>query len=200
MRLPVQNITFILLAIILMGMLTSCLSRRRATSSVLKRENYHRKKGDILTDVSGTSGFYVSSGNLLTDYAGLLGVETSELKNEKLYRFINDWIGTPYAYGGTTKNGIDCSGFAATLISEIYGKNLPRSSEDQANAVKRKYERQLKEGDLVFFSFGGSSINHVGVYLHNGRFVHASTSKGVIISNLKDGWYYKSFKRAGAVK
>ncbi|MEH6306475.1 NlpC/P60 family protein [Olivibacter sp. CPCC 100613] len=176
------------------------MSRKRGISPVLTHKNYHKKRGDILTDVSGRSGLYVSSGNLLADYANLLDVDARDLKNEKLYRFINDWIGTPYAYGGTTKNGVDCSGFAAMLMSEIYGKNLPRSSEDQADAIKRKYEKQLKEGDLVFFSFGSSRINHVGIYLHNGKFVHASTSKGVIISNLKDSWYYKSFKRAGTVK
>lgn len=166
----------------------------------MKRESYHRKRGDIITDVTGTSGFYASSGNLLADYANLMGVEVDALKNEKLYRFINDWMGTPYAYGGTSKSGVDCSGFAAMLINEVYGKSLPRSSDEQAGTIKRKYERQLKEGDLVFFSFGSARINHVGIYLHNGKFVHASTSKGVIISNLKDGWYYKSFKRAGEVR
>ncbi len=200
MRVPIKNTIFILLAFLSIGSLSSCLSRRKATSHVLTRGNQPNKRGDILTDVSGTSGSYTSSGNLLADYAGVLGVDRKALKNEKLYKLINDWMGTPYAYGGTTRRGVDCSGFAAMLMSEIYGKDLPRSSEEQAGMIKRKYERQLKEGDLVFFSFGGSRINHVGIYLHNSRFVHASTSKGVIISNLKDSWYYKSFKRAGEVR
>ncbi|HIX54669.1 MAG TPA: C40 family peptidase, partial [Candidatus Sphingobacterium stercoripullorum] len=63
-----------------------------------------------------------------------------------------------------------------------------------------KKERQLSEGDLVFFSFGGRNIDHVGMYLHNGKFVHVSTSKGVIISNLKEQWYHKYFKFGGQIK
>ncbi|GHE23484.1 hypothetical protein GCM10017764_04520 [Sphingobacterium griseoflavum] len=66
--------------------------------------------------------------------------------------------------------------------------------------VKRKYEDKLREGDLIFFSFGGKNIDHVGVYLHNNKFVHVSTRKGVIISNMKDSWYYKYFVRCGTPK
>lgn len=69
-----------------------------------------------------------------------------------------------------------------------------------AENIKRKYENQLKEGDLVFFSFGGRQIDHVGVYLHNNKFVHVSTSRGVIISDLKDPWYYRHFTRCGTPK
>ena len=69
-----------------------------------------------------------------------------------------------------------------------------------AENIKRKYEDELNEGDLVFFDFNGQKFSHVGVYLQNNRFVHVSTSKGVIISNLKDPWYYKYFSRAGSVK
>lgn len=136
----------------------------------------------------------------MRDYADLLEVNVHKLKNEYLYQLINEWMGTPYAYGGASKRGIDCSSFAGLVMNEVYGKTLPRSSEEQAKVIKRKYERQLKEGDLVFFSFGSSRINHVGIYLQNGKFVHASTSKGIIISNLRDSWYYKAFRRAGTVK
>lgn len=181
-------------------LLSSCLSKRNSSSPILRSEKHNKSKNVILTDASKFSGGYVRSGNLIQDYADLLGVKTSELENIRLYELINEWMGTPYAYGGLSKKGIDCSGFASVIISEVYGKTLPRNSEDQADAVKRKYERQLKEGDLLFFSFGSSRINHVGVYLHNNKFAHASTSKGVIISDLKDTWYYKSFKRAGTVK
>ncbi len=98
------------------------------------------------------------------------------------------------------KRGVDCSGFVTLMYDRIYGKELPRTSRDMADNVKRKYEKQLKEGDLVFFSFGGRNIDHVGIYLHNGKFVHVSTRKGVIISNLNDSWYYKYFKRSGTPK
>ncbi|GAA4791683.1 hypothetical protein GCM10023231_19510 [Olivibacter ginsenosidimutans] len=196
-----KNTCFLWLMLSLLCTLTGCLSKRRGPAPILSNANYN--KGDhngIPTDVLGSSGFFNRSGNLMQDYADLMEVNVHELKNERLYQFINNWMGTPYAYGGTSKHGIDCSGFAGLVMDEVYGKSLPRSSEEQATVIKRKYERQLKEGDLVFFSFGSSKINHVGIYLHNGRFVHASTTKGIIISNLKDTWYYKAFKRAGTVK
>jgi lipoprotein Spr len=176
------------------------LSKRNPSSPILRSEKHNKSRNVILTDASQFSGGYERSGNLIQDYADLLGVKTNELENIRLYELINEWMGTPYAYGGLSKKGIDCSGFASLIISEVYGKNLPRSSEAQASVVKRKYEKQLKEGDLLFFSFGSARINHVGIYLHNNKFAHASTSKGVIISDLKDTWYYKSFKRAGTVK
>jgi len=195
-----QKNSFTLYALLIICLLSGCLSKKRGAAPVLRNSKQFKHGSTILTDISGTAGLYTGTGNLLADYADLLEVNVNELNNEYLYTFITDWMGTPYAYGGTTKKGIDCSGFAGLLMSEVYGKVLPRSSEEQAGAVKRKYEKQLKEGDLVFFSFGSARINHVGIYLHNGRFAHASTSKGVIISNLKDTWYYKAFKRAGSVR
>lgn len=152
----------------------------------------------ILTDVSRAAP--ARSGSLTERYAALLNVKEKELGNEKLYRFIDGWMGVPHRSGGMDKKGVDCSGFATILEKEIYNKSLPRTARSMAGEVKRKYENQLKEGDLVFFDFDGQKFSHVGVYLHNNKFVHASTSKGVIISDLKDPWYYKYFSRAGSVK
>jgi len=154
----------------------------------------------ILTDIADKAGFVGHAENRLADYAELMGVPIGQLKNEYLYLLLDEWMGAPYALGGNSKRGIDCSGFAAMVQSEIYGKSIPRISDEQAKMIKRKYENQLEEGDLVFFSFGKSKIDHVGIYLHNHKFAHASTTKGVIISNLRDPWYYKAFKRAGTVK
>jgi len=138
-------------------------------------------------------------GTITERYSALLGVRESEVKNTKLYRFIDDWMGVPHLSGGTTKGGADCSGFTSVLQKEIYGLSVPRTAKDMAEFVKRKFEGELKEGDLVFFDFNGRKFNHVGVYLQNSRFVHVSTSKGVIVSNLKDSWYYKYFSRCGTV-
>jgi cell wall-associated NlpC family hydrolase len=126
--------------------------------------------------------------------------QEKEIENEKLYRFIDSWIGVPYRIGGMDKKGVDCSGFTFLLEKEVFDKDLPRTARTMADKVKRKYEQDLEEGDLVFFDFDGQKFSHVGVYLHNNKFVHASTSKGVIISDLKDTWYYKYFTRAGSVK
>lgn len=156
------------------------------------------KSRKILTDASSARGKELS-GTMEQRYSVLLGVPESSLRNERLYKFIDSWMGSPHRLGGMDKGGIDCSGFTTILQKEVYKKDVARSARDMANQVKRLYEEELKEGDLVFFNFGGQPFNHVGVYLHNNKFVHVSTSKGVIISDLKDPWYYKYFSRCGSV-
>ncbi|MXV51224.1 glycoside hydrolase [Pedobacter sp. HMF7647] len=154
----------------------------------------------MLTDASDLRGTKKLSGSVKERYAEILNVSGRDIKNEKLYKFIDEWMGVPYRSNGMDKNGVDCSGFTTLLEREIYDTSLPRIAKQMAATVKRKYEEDLQEGDLVFFDFGGQKYSHVGVYLRNNKFVHASTSKGVIISDLKDPWYYKYFSRAGSPK
>lgn len=137
-----------------------------------------------------------NKGNLTAYYADLLGTDSKRL-NADLYSFIDEWMGSPHRLGGHSRSGIDCSAFVGIIYNTVYRKDLPRTSRDMAARIKRKYDDQLKEGDLVFFSFGGQNIDHVGVYLHNGKFVHVSTKQGVVISNLKDVWYSKYLTRCG---
>ncbi len=140
------------------------------------------------------------SGSKIENYATILGVSARDLKNKELYSFIDSWMGSPHRMGGTNRSGVDCSGFVGLLYHNVYNKDLPRSSREMGTSVKRKYLKDLKEGDLVFFSFGGRQIDHVGVYLRNSKFVHVSTRKGVIISDIKDSWYHKYFVRSGTPK
>lgn len=123
----------------------------------------------------------------------------AKLKSKPLYRFINDWTGVKYKLGGLDKRGIDCSGFALLLQRDIYGKSLPRRSKDQADAVKKKSLSNLKEGDLIFFSFGGKEVDHVGVYLNGDFFVHASTTRGVIVDDLTLPVYQRSIVKTGTL-
>jgi len=122
------------------------------------------------------------------------------LKSKQLYRFITEWTGVKYKLGGMDKRGIDCSGFAYLLEKDIYGITLPRRSKDQADAIKKKSLGNLKEGDLVFFSFGGNEVDHVGVYLNNNFFVHASTSRGVIVDDLNLPVYQNAIVKTGTLK
>lgn len=124
----------------------------------------------------------------------------ANLKSKQLYRFITDWTGVKYKLGGLDKNGIDCSGFALLLEKNIYGYTLPRRSKDQAEAIKEKSKNNLKEGDLIFFSFGGNEVDHVGVYLNNDFFVHASTTRGVIVDDLNLPVYQKAIVKTGTLK
>ncbi|OWK70209.1 hydrolase [Pedobacter sp. AJM] len=123
----------------------------------------------------------------------------ANLKSKQLYRFITDWTGVKYRFGGLDKSGVDCSGFAFLLEKEIYGVTLPRVSRDQASVIKHKSVDNLKEGDLVFFSFGGNNVDHVGVYLNNGFFVHASTNRGVIVDDLNLPAYQRVLVKSGSV-
>jgi probable lipoprotein NlpC len=122
------------------------------------------------------------------------------LKSKDLYRFITDWTGVKYKLGGMDKSGIDCSGFALLLEKNIYGLTLPRRSKDQAEAIKKKNVNNLEEGDLIFFSFGGNEVDHVGVYLNNDFFVHASTTRGVVVDDLKLPVYQQAIVKTGTLK
>lgn len=123
----------------------------------------------------------------------------ANLKSRQLYKFITDWTGVKYRFGGLDRHGIDCSGFAFLLEKEIYGVTLPRISRDQANFARKKNYNSLQEGDLVFFSFGGGNVDHVGVYLNNGFFVHASTNRGVVVDDLNLSAYQKALVKTGTV-
>jgi len=132
-------------------------------------------------------------------YSAILGVDEGAIQNGRLYAFIDQWIGTPYRFGGEDKDGVDCSGLAQLLEQQVFGINIPRSTSQQINAIKRKYEEELAEGDLVFFDYDGKKFSHVGVYLLNGYYVHASSTKGVTITKLHDPYTYKYFSRCGSV-
>ena len=132
-------------------------------------------------------------------YSAILGVNESDIQNGRLYAFIDQWIGTPYKFGGQDRGGVDCSALAQLLEQQVFGINIPRTTSQQINVIKRKYEEDLAEGDLVFFDYDGKKFSHVGIYLQNGYYVHASASKGVIITKLHDPYTYKYFSRCGSV-
>jgi cell wall-associated NlpC family hydrolase len=141
-----------------------------------------------------------SDKNYTEKYAAILQVKPNDLHNDKLYQFIDHWYGTPYKYGGNTKSGIDCSGFAGTLYQVVYNKNLPRSSKGIYELTSHISEKSLKEGDLVFFKIEQKDVSHVGIYLANNKFVHASTKKGVIINDLNEPYYKKYFHKGGRIQ
>ncbi|WP_185124659.1 C40 family peptidase [Chryseobacterium timonianum] len=123
-------------------------------------------------------------------------------------RSINDvlkdaekYLGTPYKFGGNTSSGFDCSGFTVKVFEEN-DFSLPRRSTDQAGTGKNIDIRDVKPGDLLFFATaGGSRVSHVGIVHDIGpdgevKFIHASTSKGVIISSLNEKYWNKAYLHA----
>jgi lipoprotein Spr len=141
-----------------------------------------------------------SSGSIKEQYSLKLGVSSSEIKNEKLYKFINDWYGVPYKYAGKDKSGIDCSGLTSTLYQSVYQKTISSNTKALVGEVKKINLSDLKEGDLVFFITNGKTISHVGVYLQNHKFVHASTKKGVIISDMNEPYFKQTYASSGRTK
>lgn len=131
------------------------------------------------------------------------GVEITKKDNIKLYKSVSSWLGVRYKLGGTTKKGVDCSGFAGAIYKDVYGISLKRTVEDIYANSKKIRRGKLKEGDLVFFRTDEKrrkKPNHVGIYLKSGKFAHASTSKGIEINNLDNVFYKKAFIKGGRVK
>ena len=129
-------------------------------------------------------------------YALMLDVEVELIRDLNLFAFIEEWWGTNYKYGGSDKDGIDCSAFCGKLAEAVYQKVLPRTAREQYAASSRLTREELTEGDLVFFNTRGG-VSHVGLYLGNNYFVHSSTNKGVIISSLNDDYYNRKFIGGG---
>jgi lipoprotein Spr len=137
-----------------------------------------------------------SCGKIQFKYAQLMDIEIESVVNFSLFQFIEEWWSTSYRYGGTGKNGIDCSALTGLLLSSVYGVSLPRTAREQYAKSKKVKREDLIEGDLVFFNTRGG-VSHVGVYLTNDYFVHASTSNGVTISSLNDNYYRKKYIGGG---
>ena len=131
-------------------------------------------------------------------YAQLLNRNVEDITNTSLYNFIEDWLETSYRYGGTTKTGIDCSAFTGLLEGTVYSVKIPRTAHDQYNECEKINKEDMLEGDLVFFNTRGG-VSHVGVYLGDGYFVHASTNSGVTVSRLDDPYYERRFISGGRV-
>ena len=133
-----------------------------------------------------------------------LGLNKAGKDNFALYKEAAVWLHVPHIEGGTSQKGIDCSFLAYTIYKTVYYKTLERNSAAILKKnCKRISRKKLKEGDLVFFNTSGKSklhVNHVGIYLKDHKFLHASTSKGVIVSDLDDTFYSKAFICGGRVK
>ena len=133
-------------------------------------------------------------------YSLKMDIAVEEIKNIPLLQKIDEWWGTPYVLGGNSKNGVDCSFFTLDVMRDIYKVNLKRTAAEQYEQSEKIEWNNLKEGDLIFFKTEGRRrISHVGIYLANNKFAHASTSQGVTIGDLTDPYWQRRLYSLGRI-
>jgi len=160
---------------------------------VLVRQESSNKMPDNLTDVE-------KSNWLQLKYSIQMDIAVESINNIPLLQKIDEWWCTPYALGGSSKRGVDCSYFTLDVMNAIYKTNLKRTAAEQYEQSEKIDWSDLKEGDLIFFKTDGSrSITHVGIYMTNNKFAHASTSQGVTISDLSEPYWQKRLYSLGRV-
>lgn len=118
-------------------------------------------------------------------------VDAAEAERQ-LRAAVDDWYGTPYAYGGASTRGVDCSAFVQILYRDVLGVPVPRTTARQSRAGRSVSVEEAQTGDLVFFR-PSRKQNHVGVYLGDGEFAHASTSQGVMVSDLSESYWQQAY-------
>jgi murein DD-endopeptidase / murein LD-carboxypeptidase len=128
-----------------------------------------------------------------------LGQPVPKGANPQLVASAADWLGTPYRYGGSDTRGIDCSGLINSIFPKVYGTTVPRSTAQLFAVASPISINDIREGDLLFFTIDTQKPGHAGIYLWHNRFLHASTSKGVIISSLNEPYWQKYFTGAGRI-
>ena len=134
-------------------------------------------------------------------YSIKMDIAVEEINNIPLLKKIDEWWGTPYQLGGSNKQGVDCSYFTLEVMNAIYHTNLKRTAAEQYEQSEKIESKELKEGDLIFFKTEGRTrISHVGIYLTNNKFAHASTSQGVTIGDLTDPYWQKRVYSMGRYK
>jgi cell wall-associated NlpC family hydrolase len=117
--------------------------------------------------------------------------------SQALTQAVDGWLGVPYKWGGTTKAGVDCSGFVQAVVRDSLAIQVPRSARVQADHGVPVQRPALKKGDLVFFdTLDRGHITHVGIYMGDGKMAHAGCTKGVTYAPLAKSYYQQAFRAA----
>ncbi len=132
---------------------------------------------------------------LLSSCSSTKVAKQKETVEQKLTKQYNQYKGTKYKYGGTDKKGFDCSGFTQKVYENAFQIELPRTTEEIGKVGNKVSKNKLKPGDLVFFR-PSRKYKHVGIYMGDDIFMHSSTSKGVIKSDINNVYWNKKYKYA----
>ena len=146
--------------------------------------------------VACASAPYQGSKNALVKMTGQhVDLNNTNKVKQILNQQYNDWHQVRHRIGGLSKSGIDCSGLVYNTYRSKFGIDVPRSTEYQAQVGRSIKQRQLRAGDMVFFKTGFKA-RHVGMYIDKGDFLHVSSSKGVMISNLDNPYWSRAYWKA----
>jgi len=148
-------------------------------------------------EFSGSTGYIPAASCEPVDYDDFAGTAATSMILEDIVSYAYTYLGTPYVYGGTSYSGIDCSGFTM-MVYRQFGYYLSHGATDQYYQTRHVSDAERQPGDLVFFNTEGG-ISHVGIYLGGGQFIHASFSRGVVISSLSESYYASCYLFASRV-
>lgn len=166
------------MAAIVLAVLTGCSSKKHASTGSQGR---------------GSSATYRGSSGKI-----IYSDEETDAMGRDLAAEARRWLGTPYRYGGQDRSGTDCSGLVMEVYREVCAVKLPRSSSSQKAYCTEVARNKARMGDLMFFG-GSGKVSHVGLYIGNGEMIHASSSRGVMISNVDTGYWGQRLLGAGRV-
>lgn len=170
--------------------------KSNANYSTIDSKTLAQNKKELIGSFASSKAAEVESANSILKKLEIAKLSRHNQTIDALLEEAKTYLGTPYRYGGTTRRGIDCSAFVLSVFGAAAGVTLPRVAASQAKEGEDINKQDLQKGDLIFFS-KGSRISHVGIVeeiAENGdiKFIHAATSKGVMISNLNESNYWNS--------
>ncbi len=197
-----KNLKFIcaLSAFILTIYIAGCSASNSDDEYVAKTNTLKKKKPVDLASITGIQkkslidqSSLETLTNIVSEYAN------TTVDRDAMMTKIIELINTPYLWGGTTTNGIDCSAFVMTVFKRALNIDLPRTSIMQSTVGTEVAREDLQFGDLVFFNTMGNRISHVGIYLGENVFAQSSSSGGVKTSSLLDDYYNRTYVTARRV-
>ena len=202
-----KKILYLAAAILLSLPVASCRSTSNNTHTYRPYHERRNRGGNDTVDkpsenVEKQQPIPQSGHGLVSDEWARLDIKLGRNDNKKLYKELKRWLGTPYAYAEhTCGEGTDCSGMVMEVYLTVYGIKVHRNSakmlEQNCSIIDLD---DLREGDLVFFCTNGDErVSHVGIYLKDNKFVHASSSRGVAVDDLRQNYYATHFHAAARV-
>lgn len=210
-----QTLRIVISTLIIGVVLSSCSGARRSTKKAMPEEGFTVEwpatesapsstsstpsPAPSQTNASVPAGAATEESTFYSIASSRLGYPLTGSENRALLSEVMEWLGTPYRYGGHTRQGVDCSGLVNHIYLKVYNINLERSSVNMARNIHKVNKSHLREGDLVFFRINQNNISHVGIYISNNKFVHASTSRGVIVSDMDQEYYRRRFAFGGRI-